>query len=160
MEHRRVSFMLITAGILALLGGAALFLVYAPVTANECNQAYPELAFLFWPGLIYLWIIGLFYCAAMFEYFRICVRIRGDRSFCRENAMGLNHIALFMCAAGLLWVLLPLLLTMVYRIDIGPSFIVFMLASMASFALGLLAWALGKLLARAVKLKEENDLTV
>ena len=52
------------------------------------------------------------------------------------------------------------MLTLIYRINIGPSYLIFLLAAMASFALGLLAWALGKLLARAVKLKEENDLTV
>lgn len=160
MEHQKISCMLLTAGIIAMLGGAALFLVYAPVAANECCLAYPELSFLFWPSLIYLWIIGLLYCMAMFEYFRVCLRIRQDRSFCRQNAAGLNHIALFMSTAGFLWGLLPLLLTLIYRINIGPSYLIFLLAAMASFALGLLAWALGKLLARAVKLKEENDLTV
>ncbi len=160
MEHRRISCMLLTAGVIALLGGAALFLVYAPVAANECCLAYPDLSFLFWPGLIYLWIIGLLYCMAMFEYFRITLRIRQDRSFCRPNAVGLNHIALFMNTAGLLWALLPFLLALVYGISMGPSALVFLLAAMASFAMGLLAWALGKLLARAVKLKEENDLTV
>ena len=160
MEHRKVSTMLISAGALATVGGAGLFLFYAPVTANECRMLYPELAFLFWPALIYLWIIGLFYCASMYEYVRISLRIREDRSFCAENELGLGRIALFLCVAGALWVLLPVLLTAVYAIHLGPSYLIFLLAAMASFALGLLAWALSKLLARAVRLKEENDLTV
>ena len=160
MEHRKISTMLISAGALATVGGAGLFLFYAPVTANECRILYPELSFLFWPALIYLWIIGLFYCASMYEYFRISLRIREDRSFCAENALGLGRIALFLCVAGALWVLLPVLLTAVYAIHLGPSYLIFLLAAMASFALGLLAWALSKLLARAVRLKEENDLTV
>ncbi len=37
MEHRKVSSMLISAGALATLGGAGLFLFYAPATANECR---------------------------------------------------------------------------------------------------------------------------
>lgn len=160
MEHRKVSGLLIAAGILATLGGAFLFLLYAPVIANECRDLYPELAFLFWPGLVYLWIIALSYCAAMIEYFRVCVRIGQDRSFCPENAKSLGRIALFMCAAGMLWVLMTVLPGIIWRIDIGPVFLVFLLAAMASFAMSVLAWALGKLLSRAVRLKEENDLTV
>ena len=35
-----------------------------------------------------------------------------------------------------------------------------LLAAVASFAMGMLAWALGRLLTRAVQYKEENDLTV
>ncbi len=160
MEHRKVSGLLIGAGMLATLGGAGLFLLYAPLVANECRTMYPELAFLFWPGLIYLWIIAAFYCAAMAEYFRVCVRIGQDQSFCAENAHGLSRIALCMNIAGGLWVLLSFLPGLIWSIAIGPVFLIFLLAAAASFALGILAWALGRLLSRAVKLKEENDLTV
>ena len=160
MEHRKVSGLLIGAGTLATLGGAGLFLIYAPLVANECRDMYPELAFLFWPGLIYLWIIALFYCAAMAEYFRVCIRIGRDQSFCAENALALGKIALCMNTAGGLWILLSFLPGLLWGIAIGPVFLIFLLAAAASFALGILAWALGKLLSRAVKLKEENDLTV
>ncbi|MDO5327933.1 MAG: DUF2975 domain-containing protein [Clostridia bacterium] len=160
MEHRKVSGLLIGAGMLATLGGAGLFLLYAPLVANECRTMYPELAFLFWPGLIYLWIIAAFYCAAMAEYFRVCVRIGQDQSFCAQNALGLSRIALCMNIAGSLWVLLSFLPGLIWGIAIGPVFLIFLLAAAASFALGILAWALGRLLSRAVKLKEENDLTV
>ncbi len=160
MEHRKVSGLLIGAGTLATLGGAGLFLIYAPFVANEYRAMYPELAFLFWPGLIYLWIIAAFYCIAMAEYFRVCVRIGRDQSFCAENAVALGKNALCMNIAGGLWVLLSFLPGLLLGIAIGPVFLIFLLAAAASFALGLLAWSLGKLLGRAVKLKEENDLTV
>ena len=35
-----------------------------------------------------------------------------------------------------------------------------LLAAVASFSMGMLAWALGRLLTRAVQYKEENDLTI
>ena len=160
MEHRKVSGLLIAAGIVAFLGGASLFLLYAPLAANECRTAYPEFAHLFWPGLIYVWIIGLCYCAAMVEYFRVSARIGQDRSFCAENAKSLRRIALFLGAACVLWALLVFLPGLILRISIGPVFLVFLLAAAASASMGILAWALGRLLDRATKYKEENDLTV
>lgn len=160
MENKKVSHCLIVAGALALLGGAFLFFVYAPLAALECRDTYPELRHLFWPGLISLWCIALLYCAAMADFFRITVRIGRDESFCRANARGLSRIALFMGLAGLAWLLLLLLPPLIWQVQYGPAFLALLLAAAASFAMGILAWALGKLLFRAVQLKEENDLTV
>ena len=154
MKQKKVSVFLVLAGTLASLGLIFLFFVYAPLLAGECRSMYPDLAHLYWPGLIFLWVIALLYGAAMTEYFRISIRIGQNRSFCRENAKGLKRIALFMAIPGVLWPL-PSFVT-----DIGPAALLLLLAAMASLALGMLAWALSKLLGRAVDMKEENDLTV
>ena len=160
MEHRKVSNLLIGAGSLATLGGCFLFFVEGTVMAREYRDMYPELAHLYWPGLIYIWVIGLVYCCAMAEYFLISARIGQDRSFCRENARDLKRIALLMILAGALWALAAVLPAWIEGIQLGPAFLLFLLASLASLALGLLAWGLSRLLRRAVEMKEENDLTV
>ena len=160
MEHKRVSLALTAAGALATLGGLLVFFVYAPALAADCRLVYPELAFLYWPGLIGVWVIGAVYMAAMVFYFRIVARIGKDQSFCAANAREMGWIARCMGTAGMLWLLMPVLPLLLWQIEIGPSWLLFVLAAMASFAVGVLAWGLGRLLRRAVTLKEENDLTI
>ena len=160
MDHKKVSWVLLAAGAIAAVAGIFLFFVYGTAVAFSCRDAFPELAFLLWPGLIWLWVIGLTYLAAMYCYFRIVLNIGKDRSFIPENARGLACIAFCMCAAGVLWLLGEILPGLIWGIVLGAGWLGLLLAAMASFAMGLLAWALGKLLARAVQLKEENDLTV
>ena len=57
----------------------------------------------------------------------------------------------------LLGIVLPWL---IWQVRVGPAWVAMLLAAVASFAMGMLAWALGRLLTRAVQYKEENDLTV
>lgn len=160
MNHKKVSLVLMLAGGLAALGGAFLFFIYGPIMAGQCRTAYPELAFLYVPGLLWILLIGLSYACAMAEYFLIVSRIGKDRSFCRENAVGLSRIALFMGVAGALWLLGIFLPTLLWGVHFGAAYLAMLLAAAASAAMGILAWGLGKLLARAVALKEENDLTI
>lgn len=160
MEQKRVSAALTVAGSLATLGGVLVFFVFVPILADECRSMYPELARLYWPGLIGMWSIAAAYLAAMVFYFRIVARIGKDQSFCRANARELGWIARCLGAAGCLWILAIFLPGLVWQADIGPVWLWLFLAAAASFAMGVLAWGLGRLLQRAVSLKEENDLTV
>ena len=160
VEHRRVSIALTAAGALAAAGGLLVFFVFAPGMASNCREAFPDLAFLFWPGLISVWIIAAVYLAAMVFYFRIVHRIGKDRSFCTENAREMRFIACCMGTAGLLWLLVLLLPHLIWHIHFGPAWLWFIMASLASFAVAILAWGLGFLLRRAVSFKEENDLTI
>ena len=160
MSQKNISRVLIAAGAAAMAGGCFLFFVYGPAMAMECRDTYPELGFLFWPGLIWLLAIGLMYLAAMIDYFRIVLNIGRERSFVPENARGLGRIAKWLCAAGALWLLGIVLPGLIWQVELGPAWIALLLAALASFAMGMLAWALGRLLTRAVQYKEENDLTV
>ena len=164
MNQKRISRFLIVAGVLAGIGILAAAGVYAPVMAGECRDLYrediPGIEGLYWVGLIGVWTASLLFLLALMEYLRVSARIGKDRSFCRENVKSLSRIALFLWADGALWILAIFAPGLLFRVDIGPICVVFLLISMANAALGLLSWALGRLLARAVELKEENDLTV
>lgn len=159
MDHRRISWLLIAAGAVAALGGAFLFFVYAPLAGLACRETVPELAYLFIPGLVFIWFIGILYALAMACYFRVCLRIGKGMSFHRENVKDLSRIAFLLLSAGAVWVLgIPLGLLL--RLGFGAWCFAFLLAAAASAAMGGLAKGLSLLLRRAVALQEENDLTV
>lgn len=159
MEHKKLSVILLLAGGIAGLGGAAVFFGYAPAIGLEIKAGTPELARLFWPLLALVWVIALLYAAALWQYMAICVRIGKNNSFCAGNAASLRRIGLFLYAAAGVWGLL-ILSPLVLKFDIGPVWLVFMLVGLASAAVGMVARAMAALVARAAKLQEENDLTV
>ncbi len=160
MKHRRISQALTAAGALATLGGLFLFFAVAPIALRALCDVFPEQAGLYWPCLLMAWIVCAVYLIAMVLYFRIVARIGKNQSFCAANARDMGRIACCMGAAGILWVLIPLLLLLIWGVGLGVTWIRFVLAALASFAMGILAWGLARLLQGAVSLKEENDLTV
>lgn len=159
MNHRKISIILIVAGTIACLGVLWVFAVYFPIIAIECKQSFPKLAWMYWPALIYVWLIGLIYLVAIAQYLSISKRIGKNRSFCRENVRDLWRIGLLFLSAAILW-LLSLASVLLPGMAGGPWCIISVLFAMASGALGLLAWALKSLLQRATRLQEENDLTI
>lgn len=159
MEHRKLSMYLKMAGAIAGMGGGLVFLYGVPMLAKNCRQAAPELAFLYWPGLIFAWCLGLLYTLALVHYIRICHRIGQNHSFCPENARDLFRIAALFFGAAIIS-LLGIGAWLVPAWQLGPGWLALLLVCMASAAVGVLAWALGKLLQRAAALQEENDLTV
>jgi len=159
MSHKTLSKLLLAAGVIACIGGAVVFFLYAPLMAAECRLMYPELAHFAWPMLIYIWVIALLYLHAVFLYMRISVRLGKNRSFCPENADDLKRIALFLIIAAALWFLL-IFLPGVIGLDIGPAFLLFLLACMATLAVAIVAYALSLLVRRAAALQAENDLTI
>ena len=111
-----------------------------------------------------LWLAGMIalailYGLALQEYFCICLRIGKNRSFCQENAKGLHRIFQFFLSAALLW-LAAEFSAFLPGMAWGIWNIAFLLLAMASAAMGILAYALGKLLKRATQLQEENELTI
>lgn len=157
MEHKMVSRLLILAGVVAGVGGMAILLLLIPLAATEMRNTYPELSGWFWPGLVYAWAVGALCLAALEEYLRISVRIGKNRSFCAENVRDLRVIAiLLLAAAGLILIGAILVLAMGF----GPVWLWLLLAAAACGAMAILAYALSRLLNRAVQLQEENDLTV
>ncbi len=159
MQHKKLSVLLVIAGVLAGIGGAFMFFIWAPSVGNEMRSDYPELAWLFWPALGVLWCIAILYASSLALYLRISIRIGENRSFCEENVRGLRLIYRLMSVAAILW-LACIVVCAFANIDIGPFWILFLLAAMATSAFALLAYALSALLHHAVHLQEDSDLTV
>lgn len=156
MEHKKISWWLLGAGGAAIAGAGCIFLVYllGIVQMRSFMPAYILL-------LILIGMCGLaaLYGLALYEYMRICIRIGKNRSFCRENARGLSRISRYLFQAAGVWILAQGA-ALLPQVGPGSWWISFFLFAVASAAMGVLSWAMGKLLSRAVELQEENDLTV
>ena len=159
MEHKKLSRYLLAAGIIAGAGAGGIFLIYLLAmisVAIDPASPYAYLAFAAMAGMIALAIL---YGLALKEYFCICLRIGKNRSFFPENAKGLHRIFQFLLSAALLW-LAAEFSAFLPGMAWGIWNIAFLLFAMASAAMGILAYALGKLLKRATQLQEENELTI
>lgn len=157
MEHEKLARLLKLAGGIALLGGCLMMFVYAPIRGSQLKQVYPGAAHLYWPGLILFWVFGGLLLAALIQYWKICENIGDDRSFCPENAARMKTISVLLLAAAALCAV-PTVLFLMYGITAAwAEFAVF---GMASLAMGMLAYALHRLLKSAADLQAENDLTV
>ena len=142
MEQKRISRFLLLAGGAAMAGLAVVFLGFIPITLWSARAWLGGWAAAL--GTAYALGIGGLYFGALRLYMTICRRIGQGCSFCAENAAGLWLLG----EAG-------------YAVaDLGIAGLYFPLLALASAALGVLAWALGRLLRHAVRLQEENDLTV
>ena len=163
MTQKRISHLLIAAGALACAGVLVLAGVYAPALAGEAleaNAEVPGIRGLYWMGLIGVWAVAALFLLALAEFFFVCVRIGKEQSFCTENVKSLKRIALYMALCGALWIGAIFAPSFFFHILMGPVWIFFLLFSMAHSALALLALGLSRLLARAVDMQQENDLTV
>ena len=157
MEHKKLARLLSIAGGIALLGGLLMLFVYAPIRGSQLKLIYPGATFLFWPGLLLFWCIGGLLLAALIQYWKICKNIGENRSFCAENAARMKTISVLLFAAAALCAV-PTVLFLIYGITaVWAEFAVF---GMACLAMGMLAYALHKLLKNAAALQAENDLTV
>ncbi len=160
MNQKRVARCLMVAGAMAGMGIVIVFGICLPVIAGEMKAMYPEYPPLYWPGLIGLWCAAALFLLGLWEYFRVCARIGRGQSFCGDNARSLTRIALYMALDGVLCIAAVFAPGLVFHLDIGPVWIILFLCAMACFALGILAWGLGRLVQKAAAIQEENDLTM
>ena len=139
--------------------GAFFFFVYAPLIVDELAFMYPEAAYLKWPGLFGVWVIAVLCYAVLGNFWKICVRIGEDNSFCNENADCMKRM-------GILSFVVAVLLSgaMIFLGCLGflgiAYFIVYSLLMCVVCGVGVLCLALAALIRRAAQLKEENDLTI
>lgn len=170
MTQKSISRFLIAAGAMAAVGILALSLIYAPNLAQSLRDYLIEdttagadfagkVRSLYWVGLGGVWLVSLIFLLALGEYFRVSLRIGKEQSFCPENVKSLQRIALFMAMNAVLW-MAAIFLPSLFSVPVGPAWLMFLLISMANAALALLALGLSRLLARAVSIQQENELTV
>lgn len=159
MEHKKLSRYLLAAGIIAGAGAGGIFLIYLLAMISVAIDPASPYAYLAFAAMVGMIAMAILYGLALKEYFCICLRIGKNRSFCPENAKGLHRIFQFFLSAALLW-LAAEFSAFLPGMAWGSWNIAFLLFAMASAAMGILAYALGKLLKRATQLQEENELTI
>lgn len=160
MTYKKLSGLLWAAGLLALLCGGLMMAVYLCGTLSLLRLDYTDTE----KGVacvlaVFGCLISGLYLYSFVQYFRITRRIGSRTPFCNENAEGLRQIFLcFMSAAGL-W-LLSAILCFWPGLAVGPMWFSLPLCALGTLALGVLAYALSRLIRQAIVLQEENRLTV
>lgn len=121
----------------------------------------PEFAYAYWPCLIWAWAFALPVFAALFPAWRVVSSISApEGAFTRSNVHSLRLIAMLAFADA---VIFPAGMLIVGVLGAGsPGLVVLVTPAMMFLcaAVGLVCLVLSRLVDEAVRLREENDLTI
>lgn len=144
--------------VLAVMG-LVFFLVLLPVLAAQFRDELPEVSWLYWPGLLYGWGIGVVCFLILYQFWKVCVEIGRDNSFSMENAASFKHISRFALLLALIW--FAGIAFLACSRMLWPGILIFLLvAVLLSAIVSILAAALSHLILKAYELKKENELTI
>ncbi len=159
MNQKKMSVMLKSIALIAGVMGLLFLAILMPVLADDCKRMYSEVAYLYWPGLCYGWLIGIIYYMALFQFWKICNEIGRDNSFSKENIKSLNIISILAILASGIWFAGIVGLILIKSISIG-FFVLMSIAVLISLAVSVIATVLSHLVRKAYELKEESELTI
>lgn len=143
----------------AALIGVFLCLVIVPTLGHDFALMYPELDYMYWPCLIYIWITAVPFYFALYKAFLICREISADSSFCTENAQRLKEISKLALSECILYLAAMIILFVLNLLH--PSILLIMLFIIfAGISIAIISAALSHLVEKASELKKENDLTI
>ena len=159
MNQKRMSLMLKSVTIIIGLMGTVFFLILLPSLANDLRNGYKEVAYMYWPGLLYGWLIGVIVYAALYNLWEICCEIGKDNSFSNENIKYLNNIGVLAIIAVAVWFTGLVVLISINVISIA-FFVLMVVGIIASVAIAIITIVLAHLVDKAYELKSENELTI
>lgn len=159
MKQSNLSAWLKTVAVIVGIMGLLLFFLIFPISGHDIAEQNPDIAFMYWPCMIYLWIMAVPCYVALWQFWRIAVEIGRDNSFCHANVIALEIIGrmslldtiLLFSGSAVIFIIKALtpavLLAIVFICILG-------------IAMSVLCAALSHLVEKAASLKEENDLTI
>jgi len=164
MRHENITRWLKAACIAAAVLVITVFLAWARATISTDPVFMSGYGALRWPMAFWICGIGALCCLALRSFWGVCGRIGEDRSFSAENVIAMGQIARHLwLASGMTAVLAILLFTLTAlsgaSITQGSLFLPVLLACLFA-GVALLSKALSLLLAKAVDLQADHDLTV
>ena len=159
MKRKELAKWLKMVIVFAALIGMFLCVIIVPALGHDAVSMYPELYYMYWPCLIFIWITAIPFYFALYKAWLICQEISKDNSFCTENAQRLKEIsklALFECILYLAATIILFILNLLHpSILLMTLFIIFVGISIA-----VVSAALSHLVEKASELKKENDLMI
>ena len=139
--------------------GALFFAWIMPVTADTYRKAVPELAYLYWPGMIYGWVIGAGCYWILFQFWNVCTEIGRDNSFSIENVKSFQIISRTAAVIGVIW--FTGMIFLAWNRWVNPAILIFVvMALFLCITVTILAAALSHLVQKAYEMKQENELTI
>ena len=157
----RKNYVLFLKAVLILFGvGLLAFAVFLlPKFAEMAANYYTELRYLKIPGLIFVYCTAVPFYIALFRGVRICDTILQSDPFSRKNRKAFTIAGVCALIVALMYYggTLALVFLQVDRLII---YIVGVLIGSCALIFTLLCAVLDQLLAKAIEIREENDLTV
>jgi hypothetical protein len=139
--------------------GLIFFGLIIPKLALESKLVYPEIQFLYWPGLISSWIVGVICYAILYQFWKVCVQIGKDNSFSLENSRS------FVLISRLSVVISLISFCGMFYLGannwLNPGFMLLMIGVIfIGIIIAILAAALSHLILKAYEMKKESELTI
>lgn len=139
--------------------GIFLCLFIAPDLGREAVSMNPELHYMYWPSLIFIWITAVPFYTALFKLWSICEEIYKDNSFCMKNAVRLKDVCKLALSECILYLLAIILLSF-YKVLHPGILIIILFIIFIGISVAVVSAALSHLVEKASDLKDENDLTI
>lgn len=159
MGQKEIAIWLKGISIFIGIMGLVFFLWLMPKFAGDLRIMYEEVAFLYWPGMIYGWVIGIGCFAVLYQFWKVCNEIGKDNSFSKENAKSFKNISRITLILSVIW--FAGLVYLVVNKWMGPPFMLIMIfAILISIIISILAATLSHLILKAYEMKQENELTI
>jgi len=144
---------------------AILLFVVVPSVGQRAVADTPEAAFLFWPCLAGIWLMGVPVYLMLIEAWKVCRRIADGRPFCRENARSFVSVGQYCLAdCGILFTgnVVYAAVTLPKGLDVYPMVVpvLSLLLIFIGLAVAVAAATLSHLVYKASDINEENELTI
>ncbi len=139
--------------------GIVLFFYIIPSIGKDAARTYPEFAYLFWPYLIWAWVVAIPCFIALINLWKISYEISKDNSFCRANSKALQFISRLALFDTILVVTVSIVFFLFNMFHPGFLIASFFIA-IIELAISIVSAVLSHWVEKGCKLKEENDLTI
>lgn len=133
--------------------------VLAPLLGKELVSTNPELEFLFWPSLIFIWITAIPLFVSLYMFYLISKEIIKDNPFYIKNSERLTIVSrLALLEAGMyLFALIVLIMLGEFHISLLLIIIIVMFIGLA---MAVITAILAHLVDKARRIEIENELTI
>lgn len=146
-------------GIIASVMGLILCFCMAPAVGRDIAKANPELDYMFWPCLIFIWISAVPFYTALVQCWLICNEIQKDKAFCSLNVKRLKRIGKLALSECLLYFAALVILAFMDLLNFGILIVIVVILCIG-FAIAIFSAVLSHLAAKAGSIQDENDLTI
>lgn len=159
MKQKRLALCLKVCTVIIALAAGLILLVILPNQAAWCLEVCPEFQWLTIPTYILVCGSYLPCLGALVAFYRICMEIGRDNSFCRENVRRLLFIAGCAVTGILLCVTQAVLMAAAQALHPGVLLLC-LLICLFGITVAAAAAILSHLVEKACDLREDHDLTV
>jgi hypothetical protein len=157
---KKLNCAILQAGILLVVLSILLLCVFwLPATAEYFAKDAPEYAYLKWPLLMGIYVTVIPFLLGSFEGLRLLSLIQREEAFDAKTVLSLRRIKGYAFTVAGLYIVGGFILMNLVDMNPGIS-LMGILIILASFMISLFAGVLEELIASALRIKTENELTV